>query len=67
LPLNLIIVSENKLSFVLGHDTVVLPTLCTGVGFSMSGAEGMHITMDFDQYSYECPVADAVDCYVQIS
>jgi len=28
----------------------------------MSGAEEMQISVDFDQYSYECPVADVDSC-----
>ena len=35
-------------------------------GFSMSGAEEMQISLDFDQYSYECPEADVVDSYMLI-
>ena len=31
-----------------------------GADFSMSTAEEMQISMDFDQYSYESPEADIV-------
>jgi len=34
-----------------------------GAGFSMSGAKEMQISVDFDQCSHECPVADFVDSY----
>ena len=42
----------------MGYDTVVLPTFSMGAGFSMSCAEEMQISVDFGQYSCECPEAD---------
>jgi hypothetical protein len=32
-----------------------------GADFSMSGAEEMQISVDFDQYSFESPEADVLD------
>ena len=32
-------------------------------GFSMSGAEEMQISVEFNQYSFECPEADVVDSF----
>ena len=60
MSLNLVVVSGNKLSVILGYDTVLLPTFSMGAGFSMSGAEKMQISVDFDQCSNECPEADIV-------
>jgi hypothetical protein len=36
-----------------------------GAGFSMSGAEEMQISMNFDQCSSECPEADVEDSYMK--
>jgi hypothetical protein len=37
-----------------------------GAGLCGSGAEGRHISVGFDQYSYECPVTGDVDSCKQI-
>jgi hypothetical protein len=39
----------------------LLPTISIGADFSMTGAEEMQISMDFVQYSYECPEAEILD------
>jgi hypothetical protein len=60
MSLNLVIVSENILFIYSEIDTVFF----TAFPF---GAEGRHISVGFDQHSYECPVTGNVRWNLDLS